>query len=67
MEGAALVLLGIGLVLAVEGLALALAPSRIVEALELLLRLPAETRRLLGLAALAAGCLFIWLARALSG
>ena len=45
----------VGLVLCVEGLILALAPSRLEEALELLRRLSPETRRLLGLAALAAG------------
>ncbi|MBW6505566.1 MAG: DUF2065 domain-containing protein [Rhodobacteraceae bacterium] len=57
------VLFGIGLVLTVEGLALALAPSRIVAALDLLRALSAEQRRALGLAALAVGVLLIWLAR----
>ncbi|MCB6178848.1 DUF2065 domain-containing protein [Rhodobacter sp. Har01] len=57
------VLLAIGLVLAVEGLALALAPSRMEEAMRLISAMPRETRRLLGLAALAVGVLLVWLAR----
>nr|WP_249139000.1 DUF2065 family protein [Actibacterium sp. MT2.3-13A] len=57
-------LLAVGLVLVVEGLVYALAPSRILEeALELLRRLPPETRRTLGLSALALGAALIWLAR----
>ena len=59
------IVLAIGLVLVVEGLAFALAPSRIDEALELLRRLPLEARRTLGLAAVAGGVLLIWIARAL--
>lgn len=60
-----LALLAIGLVLAIEGLALALAPSRIVEALRLIVALGPERRRMLGLAALAAGVLCVWLARSM--
>lgn len=60
------VLFGIGLVLTVEGLALALAPSRIVQALDLLRALSAQQRRTLGLAALALGVLLIWIARLLA-
>lgn len=60
-------LLALGLVLAVEGLALALAPSRMEEAMRLISAMPPETRRLLGLAALAVGVLLVWLARALGG
>lgn len=59
----AAVLMGIGLVLTVEGLALALAPSRIQAALDILRALSAEQRRALGLAALGVGVLLIWLAR----
>jgi uncharacterized protein YjeT (DUF2065 family) len=59
------VLYGIGLVLVVEGLVLALAPSRIEEALDFLRSLSAEQRRVLGLAALAVGVVLIWLARRL--
>lgn len=55
----------LGLVLVVEGLVFALAPSRIDEALELLRRLPPEARRLLGLGAMATGVLLIWIARLL--
>ncbi|MCT8329668.1 DUF2065 family protein [Albidovulum sediminis] len=66
MGGLALLLLGIGLVLTLEGLAFALAPSRIEDALDLLRRLPAETRRNLGIAAAALGLALIWLARFLS-
>ena len=55
--------LALGLVLTVEGLALALAPSRIQAALDLLRSLSAEQRRAVGLAALAAGVALIALAR----
>jgi uncharacterized protein YjeT (DUF2065 family) len=67
MEGVALLLLAIGLVLSLEGLVLALAPSRIDEILELIRRMPVETRRNLGLAALALGLALIWLATGLRG
>ncbi len=60
-------LLAIGLVLAIEGLVLALAPSRIVDLLDLIRQLPAEGRRNLGLGAMALGAAFIWLAHALGG
>ncbi|MGR3757212.1 MAG: DUF2065 family protein [Tranquillimonas sp.] len=55
--------LAIGLVLVVEGLAFALFPARLEQALDQLRRIPPERLRLLGLAALAAGVLLIWLAR----
>ncbi|RMD91660.1 MAG: DUF2065 family protein [Alphaproteobacteria bacterium] len=58
-------LLGLGLVLVVEGLVLALAPSRLEEILAMLARLPLETRRLLGLAAMTLGVLLVALARSL--
>ena len=62
------VLLAIGLVFVVEGLVYALAPSRILEeALELLRRLPPQTRRAMGLAAATAGVALIWLAQRLAG
>ena len=57
------VLLAIGLVLAVEGLVLALAPRRIEDALRLLLTLGEDRRRMIGLGALALGVLLVWLAR----
>ena len=56
-------LLGAGLVLVFEGLVLALAPKRLEEALQFLMSIPPETRRVLGLGALAGGVLLIWLAR----
>ncbi len=67
MEGFALLLLAIGLVLSLEGLVLALAPSRIDELLDLIRRMPVETRRNLGLGALALGLALIWLATGLRG
>lgn len=57
------VLLAIGLVLIVEGLAIALAPSRREEVLALIARLPRDRRRLVGLLALAAGIALVALAR----
>ena len=67
MGGFALLLLAIGLVLSLEGLVLALAPSRIDRLLDLLRQMPVETRRNLGLAALALGVALIWLGRGLAG
>jgi uncharacterized protein len=61
------VLLAIGLVLVAEGLAFALAPSRIEEALRALAAMPVDQRRMLGLGMLAVGVLVIWLARSLAG
>lgn len=55
----------IGLVLVVEGLAWALAPRAIEEMLAAIRAMPVEARRLLGLAALAVGVLFLWVANAL--
>ena len=55
----------IGLVLVVEGLVLALAPSRIEDMLALVTRMPVETRRLVGLGAIAIGVVLLWLARGL--
>ncbi|WP_102225191.1 DUF2065 family protein [Acidimangrovimonas sediminis] len=49
----------LGIVLAVEGLVFALAPRRIEQALALIAALPVETRRLLGLGALALGVALI--------
>jgi len=58
-------LLALGLVLVVEGLAYALAPSSIEAMLELLRRMPIDQRRLVGLGAIALGVALIWIARAL--
>lgn len=57
-----LLLLGLGLVLLIEGLVFALAPSRLEDLLEALRQMPVEARRLIGLAAMAAGVFLIWLA-----
>lgn len=59
-------LLALGLVLVVEGLAFALAPSRIEDLVVLIAQMPRERRRALGLAALALGVGLIWLARSLA-
>jgi hypothetical protein len=59
----ATVLYALGLVLVFEGLAFALAPSRIEDALDLLRQLSRDARRLIGLTALAAGIAVIGLAR----
>ncbi len=61
----AALLLALGLVLVVEGLVYALAPSAVEDMLEALRRLPVDQRRLIGLAALAVGIALIWGARAL--
>ncbi|SMX43394.1 DUF2065 domain-containing protein [Actibacterium lipolyticum] len=59
-------LLAIGLVLIVEGLVFALAPSRLEDLLEALKQLTIENRRSIGLLALAAGITLVWLAQSLS-
>ena len=56
-------LLAIGLVLIVEGLVYALAPSLVEDLLDRLRTLPLETRRMMWLVALAAGVLLVWLAK----
>lgn len=50
-----------------EGLVLALAPSRIDDALRLLAKLPVQSRRTIGLAGLAAGVILLWIATGLGG
>ena len=61
----AVTLLAIGLVLIVEGLVYALAPSLVEDLLDMLKTLPQETRRLMGLASLALGVLLVWVAKSL--
>jgi uncharacterized protein YjeT (DUF2065 family) len=56
-------LFGFGAVAIVEGLVLALAPSRLREMLELIERLDIDRRRLIGLIAVTAGVGLVWLAR----
>ncbi|MFN0116523.1 MAG: DUF2065 family protein [Paracoccaceae bacterium] len=67
MTGIWLLVFGLGFVLVAEGLLLALLPGRTLRALELIRELPAETRRLFGLAALGLGVALIWLAERLAG
>jgi uncharacterized protein YjeT (DUF2065 family) len=62
-----IILLALGLVLVVEGLVIALAPKRLEDMMMLLVRIPVEQRRMIGLAALAAGVVLLWLARSLGG
>ena len=57
------VVLAIGLVMVVEGLALALAPSRIDEVLAFIATLSRDRRRAMGLVALACGVALVWIAR----
>ncbi|MEJ6394309.1 DUF2065 domain-containing protein [Gymnodinialimonas sp. 2305UL16-5] len=49
------ILMGLGMVLVIEGLVFALAPSRLEELIRLMAAIPPETRRMIGLAALVAG------------
>ena len=58
-------LLALGLVLIVEGLVYALAPSLIEQMLVALTALPAEARRLMGAIALVLGLILVWLAKTL--
>jgi len=56
-----MIFLGLGLVLVFEGLVLALLPNRLEELIEMISNMPIDTRRALGLAAVALGTLLIWL------
>jgi uncharacterized protein YjeT (DUF2065 family) len=58
-----LVLLGLGLVLVFEGLVFALTPSRLEELIKLISEMPIETRRTIGLGAMAIGIVLVWLAQ----
>jgi uncharacterized protein YjeT (DUF2065 family) len=57
--------LAVALVLIVEGLVLALAPSRVEDALKLIASIPPETRRVLGFGAVVLGVLLLAIARSL--
>jgi hypothetical protein len=59
------ILLALGLVLVVEGLAYVLAPSLVERLLEMLRALPLDQRRTAGMAALALGVALVWLAHQL--
>ena len=54
-----MLLLGLGMVLVIEGLVFALAPSRLDELLRLMNQIPVDTRRLIGLAAMTLGAVLI--------
>ena len=54
-------LLALGLVLVVEGLAYALAPSLIERMLEAMKLMPLDMRRLIGVSSIAAGVAMLWL------
>ena len=56
-------LLGLGLVLVIEGLVLALAPSRLEQIVQMLAALSRDQRRALGLLAVALGVGLVLLAR----
>ncbi len=58
-------LLALGLVLIVEGLVYALAPSLIDQMLAALAAIPPEARRLMGLLALIIGLVLVWAAKTL--
>ncbi|WP_170769382.1 DUF2065 domain-containing protein [Ruegeria lacuscaerulensis] len=57
-----MILLAFGLVLIVEGLAYALAPSLIERMLEALRSLPEQARRLAGLLCVVSGLVLLWAA-----
>ncbi len=61
----ATILLAIGLVLCVEGLVFALAPSRLEDLMDALRQIPVDSRRVIGLGALALGITLVWIARSL--
>ena len=50
-----------------EGLVFALAPSRLEELVKLISEMPLETRRAIGLGAMALGILLIWIVRGFGG
>ncbi|WP_297614717.1 DUF2065 domain-containing protein [uncultured Roseicyclus sp.] len=54
-----ILVLGLGMVLVIEGLVFALAPSRLEDLLRLMSQIPVETRRLIGLAAVSLGAVLV--------
>ena len=59
------IVFGFGFVAIAEGLALALAPSRMEDALRLIAAMGRDRRRMLGLTCLALGVALCWLAKGL--
>ena len=60
-------LMALGLVAVIEGLVLALAPSRFEDVVKALSEMSIENRRLLGLSFVAGGVLFIWIVKVFAG
>jgi hypothetical protein len=56
--------LGLGLVLVIEGLVFALAPSRLDDLVEMMASIKPEQRRVIGLVAVAIGVALVWLGKA---
>jgi uncharacterized protein YjeT (DUF2065 family) len=54
-----ILVLGLGMVLVIEGLVFALAPSRLEDLLKLMQSIPVETRRLIGLGAMTLGAVLV--------
>jgi len=54
-------ILGIAMVLIVEGLVYALAPSLVERMLEAMRAMPLDLRRLIGVSAIAAGAAMLWI------
>jgi len=61
----ATIFLALGLVLVVEGLVYALAPSIVEQLLAALRAMPVETRRMVGLGSFALGLILLWCAKML--
>jgi uncharacterized protein len=59
------ILTGIALVLIIEGLAYALAPSLIERMLEAMRQMPLDMRRLIGVSSIAAGVAMLWILKSL--
>ncbi len=57
------ILFGLGIIAIVEGLVLALAPSRLEQLLDMLRQIGPERTRTMGLVILAGGVLLVWAAR----
>jgi len=57
------IILALGLVLVIEGLVYALAPSLVESMLEAMKEIPLETRRRIGLVAVALGVVLVWFAK----
>ncbi|MGP6086620.1 DUF2065 domain-containing protein [Antarctobacter jejuensis] len=57
------IILGIGMVLVIEGLVYALAPSLVERLLEALRILPLEQRRMIGLLSVVSGVAVLWIAK----